>query len=276
MNRKFSLLCLFLTSALVLGFSSLNTSIIRAKDIESRLARFSDSLYIGKYEVTNKEYNEFINFLIASNQKELADLYKIDSGKWMNHPDGIAYSKYYHSHASYADYPVVGISYDGARAYCNWLGKQYSGDNKRKFKKVIFRLPTSHEWMEAAYAGKYKNRYPWGNYLIRSSGEFMAMYRKISDQRITYDTVDKVYRVIISSEEINSWDGHPAPVDTFWPNSLGIRHQSGNVAEMVAEKGLAKGGSFNDPGFDIQISSAKHYNEPSNELGFRIAMQIVN
>jgi hypothetical protein len=51
---------------------------------------------------------------------------------------------------------------------------------------------------------------------------------------------------------------------------------SGNVAEMVIEKGLAKGGGFRDPGYDIRIASKKTYSSSSDDIGFRIVMDVVD
>ena len=39
---------------------------------------------------------------------------------------------------------------------------------------------------------------------------------------------------------------------------------------MVAEHGIAYGGSYLDPGYDIRIDSEKRYDGPSPLIGFRV------
>ena len=55
-----------------------------------------------------------------------------------------------------------------------------------------------------------------------------------------------------------------------YPNDFGLYNVCGNVAEMVAERGIAYGGSYLDPGYDIRIDSEKRYDGPSPLIGFRV------
>jgi hypothetical protein len=43
----------------------------------------------------------------------------------------------------------------------------------------------------------------------------------------------------------------------------------GNAAEMINEKGIAVGGSWNDYGGDIHILSFTNYKGPAPTVGFR-------
>jgi hypothetical protein len=49
----------------------------------------------------------------------------------------------------------------------------------------------------------------------------------------------------------------------------------GNVAEMIEEKGIAKGGSYNDPSYKVTISSEVKFTKPQADIGFRVAMKII-
>ena len=92
--------------------------------------------YIGRKEVTNAEYAEFV---IKAN-------YKSPEG-W---PDG-------KPPAGRESWPVQNVSFDDAQAFAEW---QSSVDN------VTYRLPTEGEWEYAARGGTDDNLYPWGKQWI--------------------------------------------------------------------------------------------------------------
>ena len=81
---------------------------------------------IDKYETTNLQYKQFI---AATNRKS--------PGHFRNrtYPEGKV------------DHPVVYVSWNDAKAYCEWAGK---------------RLPTDIEWEKAARGTDTRN-YPWGD-----------------------------------------------------------------------------------------------------------------
>jgi hypothetical protein len=63
--------------------------------------------------------------------------------------------------------------------------------------------------------------------------------------------------------------------NSFFPNSLGMYNMCGNVAEMIEEKGIAKGGSYADPAYMVRIASDKSYLKPTADIGFRVCMKVI-
>lgn len=111
---------------------------------------YLDAFYIAKFEVTNGDWKKFQNDP-AYDDKSLWPngrvVPKDQSPYWNmanNHGGGTPDSD---------DYPVLGVNWDAATAYCNWLSRKTG-------KK--YRLPTEAEWEKAA-RGTDQRRFPWGN-----------------------------------------------------------------------------------------------------------------
>ncbi len=61
------------------------------------------------------------------------------------------------------DHPVVSITWDDAKAFCDWFSRKYS---------VVLRLPTEAEWEHAARGGLEGQRYPNGNSISPADANF--------------------------------------------------------------------------------------------------------
>ena len=94
------------------------------------------AFYIDKYEITNKEYRDFLKSLDPKLYEEFVPYF------W---PRNVNLERYFPEDR--ADHPVSGVSWTAATAYAAWTGK---------------RLPTEGEW-EVSARGRQLNDYPWGN-----------------------------------------------------------------------------------------------------------------
>jgi formylglycine-generating enzyme required for sulfatase activity len=106
---------------------------------------------IGKYPVTNAEYAEFI----AARGYETEAYWTAMGWKWMRGRIGqqAAPAFWNEPRLNQARYPVVGVSWYEAVAFCNWLSAR---DNAR------YRLPSEAEWEYAARGANHARNFPWG------------------------------------------------------------------------------------------------------------------
>ncbi|UCH95178.1 MAG: formylglycine-generating enzyme family protein [Candidatus Aminicenantes bacterium] len=119
---------------------------------------FLDGYRIGKYEVTIKQYMQFVNDTKSHYPEwlEEGNEYYINTGS----------KDYYKKFASDENCPIVGVSWEDARAYCDWLSNK-TGLN--------FKLPTEAQWEKAA-RGNDVRKYPWGG---REPDETLANFDSI-------------------------------------------------------------------------------------------------
>lgn len=247
-----------------------------------------DSFYIRSYEVSNIEYREFIKE-IRKKDKALSKDMLPDTVVWKTK---LAYNdpfvEHYYRHPAYNDYPVVGITYEQAEYYCKWLTEKYMQEERRKFKKVQFKLPTVKQWRYAANGGRNLVRFPWGGPSMQhKKGQWMANFWVI-EQHSIYRRTFKVPSVsgneleeefpVGRSRSSGTNAGITAPVLSYYSNGYGLYNMAGNVEEYMKEKGITKGGSWMDTGYYLQNSVEENYdstNYVSEARGFRFVMELV-
>jgi gliding motility-associated lipoprotein GldK len=194
-------------------------------------------------------------------------------------------SKYFW-HVGFDNYPVVGVTWEQAKAFCQWRTQMQNNylQGKKLATVMDYRLPTEYQWEYAARGGLQNVMYPWGGYYSRNQvGEFMANYKPM---RGNYTEDGGMYTMKVAE---------------YPPNDFGLYDMAGNVAEwtitaydelsqtMVNElnpdfqynagdsdppalkRKVIRGGSWKDVGFYTQVSTRtfEYQDSATSYIGFR-------
>lgn len=239
--------------------------------------KVNDTLFVDQTEVANVHWREYWYYLVRFDS---ANAYKAlpDTLVWK---DSLIYNdplvEYYFRHPGFSYHPVVGITYKQAIEFCKWrtyVANQgiYFRENKINDYlnhlsdtfpiRFYYRLPTKAEWETIASTGvdsnnkifkKYKTEETY-NYNVKETNESL---RKKYDHHYLADLI------------------YTANIKSYFINKYGAYNMIGNVAEMVSEKGIAKGGSFIHSLDSCRASASQLYSDPQYWLGFRcIAVKI--
>ena len=200
-------------------------------------------------------------------------------------------AKKYYSHPAFGNYPVVGISWKQATAFCEWRTQYLNGflESKKRMTESDFRLPTEAQWEYAARGGRSQSPYPGGGpYLRNRKGCLLANFKP---GRGNYPEDGGFYTV---------------RADAYWPNDFGLYNMSGNVAEWTSslfyeggysfqhdmnpevrwnakesdpprmKRKVTRGGSWKDVGYYLQTSARNYeYQDTSKSyIGFRCIIDL--
>ena len=185
----------------------------------------------------------------------------------------------YFWHQAYGNYPVVGVSWDQAKAFCQWRTLYKNSYQKTKGKAAVnsFRLPSEAEWEYAARGGLSGATFPWGGpYTKNDRGCFMANFKPL---RGNYVADQALYTV---------------EADAYEPNDFNLYNMSGNVAEWTMSsyhsssyefsstinpnvsdenynRKVVRGGSWKDVSYYLQVSSRDYEIDTMQRsyIGFR-------
>lgn len=137
----------------------------------------------------------------------------------------------YFSHRAYDDYPVVGVTWAQAKAFCNWRTGQMNTFQEALSNPGVmdYRLPTEVEWEYAARGGHEMTLFPWGSYYTRNSeGSFVANFKPMRGNYVSD----------------NSERATTLKVANFVANSYGLYDMAGNVAEWTST-------AFDESGYEL-------------------------
>ncbi|WMI68275.1 gliding motility lipoprotein GldK [Mangrovimonas sp. YM274] len=185
----------------------------------------------------------------------------------------------YFWHDAYGAYPVVGVSWKQANAFCQWRTIYKNGYQKSRGRAHVnsFRLPSEAEWEYAARGGLQGATFPWGGpYTKNDRGCFMANFKPL---RGDYAADQALYTV---------------EADAYEPNDYNLYNMAGNVSEWVQgsydpasyeyfstinpnvndaanERKVVRGGSWKDVAYFLQVSSRdyEYADSARSYIGFR-------
>ena len=219
---------------------------------------------IGKYEVTNAEYAQFLNAKGASNSNGIFNSNMASYGITQTGSSG---SFSYNVTSGFENKPVVYVSWYDAARFTNWLGNGQGGGDMEDGAYTLsgntgivtvnssanVYLPSEDEWYKAAYY----------------NGD-TASYSLYPNGQDSITTADANYNLrVAASTDVGTYAGDPSFYGTF--------DQGGNVWEwndavIGSSRGL-RGGSWSSGGGNLASSDRLIFG-PSNEInniGFRVA-----
>lgn len=222
---------------------------------------YVNGFYISKYEVTNKQYCDFLNK--ANYMRDSIDKYININGNWLKLNCKIYNdNEKFKVESGFENFPVNYVSWFGANAYCDYYG---------------YRLPTEAEWEYTAKGGKntflkilFKN---YNKFSGSDEPYSVAWYKENSERKIH-------------------------EVGTKLPNKANIFDMSGNLDEWCndwylsgyysdikkvdpagpekADFKVYRGGSWYNSEKMIRITNRRAANPKSNKatIGFRVVKDI--
>ena len=144
-------------------------------------------------------------------------------------------------HPAYDDYPVVGVSWEQAQAYCHWRSEQLKA-LMRKYSQLPeltrFRFPTEAEWEYAARgewpygplkAGKESKieEFPWAGYgYLDKNKNYLANIGALLTRNGMY-----------AKTFVEDGGFHTVKVGSYAPNGFGLYDMAGNVSEWTMDVG---------------------------------------
>lgn len=274
----------------------------RKKQLDPRKLNY-EYYWIDLQAAAKKDFSQPANFLdagLANRPQGLNDRSAFIRKETINvYPDTLtwiydyAYSfndpltEKYFWHPAYDHYPVVGVNWSQAKAFCVWRTEMLNRHLLKKKGEVAqskFRLPTEAEWEWAARGGHDLTTYPWGGpYTRNEKGCFLANFKPL---RGNYVEDGGLRTLIVGHYPPNDWGLYdmagnvsewtntaydPASSNFVWDMNPNFTYNAKPEDPPEMKRKVIKGGSWKDISYYLRVStrSYEYQDTTKSYIGFR-------
>ncbi|MGM0440134.1 MAG: SUMF1/EgtB/PvdO family nonheme iron enzyme [Chlamydiota bacterium] len=219
------------------------------RDESPRHEIYIDSFAIDIHPVTNEQFIRFLDVMGGEKDSNNNDMIRIRESRINKRSGKLSIESGYNKH------PVVGVTWYGAVAYAQWVGK---------------RLPTEAEWEVAARGGNDDNIYCTGNNIEKSQANFFS-----SDTTVVTSYAPNEYGLYDMTGNVYEW----------CQDWYGYNYYEVSAQEPDNPKGplqgvyrVLRGGCWKSLKEDMRCSH-RHRNNPgtiNRTYGFRCAANVIN
>ncbi len=217
---------------------------VKPRDLD-RHAETGD-FFLARHEVTMKQYVEFLSARLAEGSETVLKQFPRrapTSGYYWRPPAGAKKTRL--PEGVEPRWPVFGIGWEDAQAFCEWKNEVGS--------PTVYRMPTSLEWEKAA-RGADGRLFPWGNFLEWSFASTTYMHENGPGNVERFPADESPYGVLDMGGSVMEWC-------------------SDSLTEPLGHR-RAKGGSWDhsvEYVFHAATCSTFHPSMANGMLGFRLA-----
>jgi formylglycine-generating enzyme len=177
----------------------------------------------------------------------------------------------YFWHPAYDNYPVVGVNWKQASAFCIWrtqLKESFLSGRKGEAGVSEYRLPTEAEWEWAARGGYDGNPYPWGGpYTRNDKGCFLANFKPMRGNYIDDGGATPVivahypandYALYDMAGNVAEWTRsafNPSSYNFTWDLNPDYTYNAKDTDPPAMKRKVVRGGSWKDIAYYLQVSS---------------------
>lgn len=272
------------------------------KEIDTRKL-FYEYFWVDLQAAAKKEYRndaDFRNAGLANRPQGMTDRSAYIKREKINvYPDTLAWlhdyaysfndplTEKYFWHPAYDNYPVVGVNWSQAKAFCIWRTEKLNNFLKSQKGEIVvseFRLPTEAEWEWAARGGNHLNPYPWGGpYTRNERGCFLANFKPL---RGNYIADGGLTTLVVGHYPPNDWGLYdmagnvaewtnsafdPSSYNLSWDMNPNYTYNAAENDPPIMKRKVVRGGSWKDIAYYLEVTTRSYEYQDTAKcyIGFR-------